>query len=166
MWSTIWVTVLVLKTTRSKITYYVLNWKCEWTGKYTRWNLSMVCKVHTAGDSVTYFPWWTMHGNTIKNIFIKYGDSFITFCLHTKSWYTISNISALINVLAFWTTIKVCILRKYCKENMWVLCFPHHKCWKGLSNQESKRSDLEDLFGLEHLQNLLLPFYFWGNISL
>ena len=29
---------------------------------------------------------------------------------------------------------------------MWVLCFPHYKCWKSLSNHESKTSDLEGLF--------------------
>ena len=22
------------------------------------------------------------------------------------------------------------LLREYCEEDMWVLCFPHHKCWK------------------------------------
>ena len=41
---------------------------------------------------------------------------------------------------------KVCTLREYCEEDMWVLCFPHHKCWKSLSNHESKTSDLEGLF--------------------
>ena len=70
--------------TRIKISIMYRTWNVnEMENKLCSWNPCMVCKVHTAGDSVTYFPWWTMHGNTIKNIFIKNGDSFITFCLHT-----------------------------------------------------------------------------------
>ena len=41
---------------------------------------------------------------------------------------------------------RIWVMREYCEEDMWVLCFPHHKCWKSLSNHESKTSDLEGLF--------------------
>ena len=41
----------------------------------------------------------------------------------------------------FWT-----VMREYCEEDMWLLCFSHHKCWKSLSNPDSKTSDLEGLF--------------------